>query len=416
MFPLPATITELEKEQLIERILASAVFCRAPRLSAFLRYIAKLHLNAQDEAINEQRIGVHVFGRAEGYHVGEDSIVRSQARFLRQRLEEYFSGPGQEEEILLSIPKGAYVPVFSRCKTAAEAAPEQETVAAEADAPHSPSRLSWRWAAAMLACAIMALGAWSLHERMHSATPAERFWNGFFDTHRQQILVPSDSTLVLLQKMSSHEFSLGDYLSRRYLIEPPTQPHGVLWHSVATSQYTSLTDLLLFDRLQRFAGTEHRSLRLQPARDLTVDELKTSNAILLGGKRSNPWIELVGTEMHFTFGYDYTRNENYILNRNPGRDEQPRYDEANNGTPHVAYGVLAYLPSLDGAGSNLLIGGTSRAATEATGEFLLGPEFNLFLAGIEQKHTIPHFELLLSLNNINGDAGKTRIVCYHRLD
>lgn len=410
-----ATITELEKEQLIERILASAVFCRAPRLSAFLRYIAKLHLNAQDEAINEQRIGVHVFGRAEGYHVGEDSIVRSQARFLRQRLEEYFSGPGQEEEILLAIPKGAYVPVFCRRETA-PCAPEQQAGAVEADPPRHKPRISWRWATAILFCAVVALGAWSLHDRMHGATPAGRFWNGFFDAHRQQILVPSDSTLVLLQKMSSHDFTLGDYISRRYLIEPATQPHGTLWHSVATSQYTSLTDLFLFDRLERFANSERRSLRLLPARDLTVDELKTSNAILLGGKRSNPWVELVGTEMHFTFGYDYTRNENYILNRNPGRNELPRYDEANNGTPHVAYGVLAYLPSLDGAGSNLLIGGTSRAATEATGEFLLGPGFNQFLAGIEQKQTIPHFELLLSLNNINGDASKTRIVCYHRLD
>ena len=416
-----ATITALQKEQLLERILASAVFCKSPRLSAFLRYICKLHLEAQDEAINEQKIGVHVFSRPEGYHVGEDSIVRSQARFLRQRLSEYFSTCGKQEEILLSIPKGAYVPVFcSRCEVTHEAYSETTEPGAELSEEHNAEvrtrRLPWKWAVAMLACALAALGAWGLHGLLRPVTPVERFWDSFFDAHRQQILVPSDSTLVLLQKMSGREFTLGDYLSRRYLVEPASAAPNPLWHSISTSQYTSLTDLTLFDRLQRFSSTRHRALRLLYARDLTVEELKTSNAILLGGRRSNPWLELVGPAMHFTFGYDYSLRENYILTRNPGRGEQPRYDEANNGTPHVAYGVLAYLPSLDGAGSNLLIGGTSRAATEATGEFLMGPQFNHFLEGIQQNKSIPHFELLLSLNNINGDASTAKIVCFHKLD
>ena len=44
--------------------------------------------------------------------MGEDSIVRSQARFLRQRLEEYFATEGRDEPIRLTIPKGSYVPEF----------------------------------------------------------------------------------------------------------------------------------------------------------------------------------------------------------------------------------------------------------------------------------------------------------------
>jgi hypothetical protein len=65
-----------------------------------------------DGRITEQQIGVHVFGWRPDYNPGEDSIVRSQARFLRGKLESYFSSEGADEPIHITIPKGTYVPLF----------------------------------------------------------------------------------------------------------------------------------------------------------------------------------------------------------------------------------------------------------------------------------------------------------------
>ena len=81
----------------------------------------------------------------------------------------------------------------------------------------------------------------------------------------------------------------------------------------------------------------------------------------------------------------------------------------------MAYGIIAYLPSLDGEGSSLLVGGTSKAGTEAAAEFLFNPQFATFLQGLDAGGSLPRFEILLSTQNLNGDSYHGTIVCFHRL-
>ena len=100
------------KWQLTTRVLNSTVFEKSPRLRSFLKFVCELELTGRHQEINEHQIGIEVFGRPPAYNPGEDSIVRSQARFLRQRLEEYFRTDGKNEPIRIVIPKGSYVPVF----------------------------------------------------------------------------------------------------------------------------------------------------------------------------------------------------------------------------------------------------------------------------------------------------------------
>jgi hypothetical protein len=97
---------------LVERILASPELRRATRLRGFLTYVVDRKLAGRPEEITETLIGHRVFGRSPTYNAGEDSIVRTEARTLRQRLERYFSGAGASEPVILEIPRGGYVPVF----------------------------------------------------------------------------------------------------------------------------------------------------------------------------------------------------------------------------------------------------------------------------------------------------------------
>jgi len=101
-----------ECRALVERILASPEFRRATRLRGFLTYVVDRKLTGCPEEITETLIGHRVFGRAATYNPGEDSIVRTEARTLRQRLERYFAGAGASEPVALEIPRGGYVPVF----------------------------------------------------------------------------------------------------------------------------------------------------------------------------------------------------------------------------------------------------------------------------------------------------------------
>src|ERR1700761_377273 len=105
--------TEDRRWQLALRIAASGSLGRSGLLSDFLLYIVDRSIRGRTDEITEQRIGVTVFSRAEDYDPNDDNIVRSYARKLRKRIDEYFATEGREETLRLEIPRGGYAPIFS---------------------------------------------------------------------------------------------------------------------------------------------------------------------------------------------------------------------------------------------------------------------------------------------------------------
>ena len=63
--------------------------------------------------LKETTIGVAVFGRSPDYDPKVDTIVRSQAWRLRSKLKKYYSAEGIEDPVVIDLPLGHYVPVFS---------------------------------------------------------------------------------------------------------------------------------------------------------------------------------------------------------------------------------------------------------------------------------------------------------------
>ena len=98
--------------ELIDRIAASQHFRASARLREFLFYIADCAIRKAPEEATEQQIGFRVFHRSPGYNSSEDSIVRTHARLLRQKLAAYYLDEGLEEELIVEVPKGHYLPVI----------------------------------------------------------------------------------------------------------------------------------------------------------------------------------------------------------------------------------------------------------------------------------------------------------------
>ncbi len=117
--------TDLRRE-LIRRVVSSTTFEKPTRLRAFLLYVCECALEQQPEAATEQQIGIHVYGRPPGYNPNEDNIVRSQARLLRWKLEHHFANEGKDEPLIITIPKGQYLPVFKSRAPATNAALVQD--------------------------------------------------------------------------------------------------------------------------------------------------------------------------------------------------------------------------------------------------------------------------------------------------
>ena len=99
---------------LVQRVAASRNFKSSPRLRDFLLYVAKCAIRDAPEDATEQQIGIKVFGRPAGYNSSEDSIVRSHARLLRQKLDAYFESEGAGASMRIDVPKGHYLVVFTQ--------------------------------------------------------------------------------------------------------------------------------------------------------------------------------------------------------------------------------------------------------------------------------------------------------------
>lgn len=102
----------------LEKILSSASFVRCPRMSRFLTFVVEETLSGRGTELKESLIGLRVFDKSASYDPITDSTVRVEAAKLRTRLARYYSAEGGADDLVIDIPKGAYIPRFDRKATA----------------------------------------------------------------------------------------------------------------------------------------------------------------------------------------------------------------------------------------------------------------------------------------------------------
>ncbi|UHQ20196.1 hypothetical protein LVB87_03265 [Lysobacter sp. KIS68-7] len=96
----------------LEAILASPQFANAPSIGKMLRFVVEHALDGKADRLKEYTLGVEVFDRGGDFDPRQDTIVRVQARRLRERLTEYYRLSGAADPVRISLPTGHYVPTF----------------------------------------------------------------------------------------------------------------------------------------------------------------------------------------------------------------------------------------------------------------------------------------------------------------
>jgi Tol biopolymer transport system component len=94
----------------LERILASEVFSRSRHLRRFLSFIVEQDLAGQGHSLKESVLAHELYGKGTDFDGAADPVVRVDARRLRDKLREYYAG--QSDPVVISLPKGSYVPRF----------------------------------------------------------------------------------------------------------------------------------------------------------------------------------------------------------------------------------------------------------------------------------------------------------------
>ena len=151
----PASLVRAE----LDRILASELFARSERLSAFLKFIVDRTLAGEGHALKEHVIAIEVYGKSVDFNTAADPIVRVDARRLRDRLREYYD-TDDDREIVISVPKGSYTPAFHRRDGHVDMpAPVQPAPRPEAIVPALTQTPAWkRWWIVAAALALMGAG------------------------------------------------------------------------------------------------------------------------------------------------------------------------------------------------------------------------------------------------------------------
>src|SRR5580658_1534518 len=98
----------------LERMTASDDFNRSPQLGAFLRFVVEAVLQGKSDRIKAYTIGVDVLRRDAKFDPQLDPIVRVEATRLRRTIDRYYAGIGNADAIRVDLPRGSYVPTFTR--------------------------------------------------------------------------------------------------------------------------------------------------------------------------------------------------------------------------------------------------------------------------------------------------------------
>ncbi len=410
------------RKLLVERVAASRYVGKSARLRDLLVYLCDQVLEHGAQEIHEQEVGHAVFGRAPDYDTVSDNIVRVHASMLRKRLDQYFSSEGQDEPVIIELPKGNYAPVFSERRVVEALQPAVQTFPPSAE-PVSAPTADWRiWFFAFLTLIFAALSVSLLiREKLAPATPASlpeksvvhEFWSQVFVPGSRTDIVLDDEGVGLFQELTGARIALSDYFNRNYLRSLAADASkqklsGDTVGSIVLKRQTSYATAVLIWKLSATGIGVNNQTSVHFARDYSFRELRADNAVLLGNRLSNPWIEVFQERLGLRWEYDNRRGGYYPIDTWAPGAQRDRFRSGNDG-----YAMIAMLPNLSGTGKVLILSSSGGSAMNAIGEFLTDNEsvarLKAFLP-VTQRDKFPYFEALLRVKSRSRLPRDTSVV------
>ena len=96
----------------IDRLAKSRVLHGSESLCRLLRYLRGAQSPESWSSDQGNQLATEVFGRSPDFDPQLDSAIRVQAGRLRLKLAEYYSAEGQEDPVVVDLPKGNYALSF----------------------------------------------------------------------------------------------------------------------------------------------------------------------------------------------------------------------------------------------------------------------------------------------------------------
>ena len=461
----------------VQRILKSATFRNAVTLQQLFQFLTAKVFEGGAEALKEYTIGVEAFGRPQNFDPKTDTIVRVQIHRLRQKLMEYYDADGSRDPILVEIPKGHYLPSFetvtdSSTNIGRHSAPELDAGISAATGIERNiekvgsgvvrvnARLGWilfkRMAiATAVVLVVFATGYLVGNKQLrngafgtsattgsqlalgNSADPVRAFWASFLGNDSAPVIGFPDAVFLLDDSNDLFRFrrgasdergaSVDPHLAQQFASNPSlVAKAGQLYYE---NGYTGTGELQGIAMLSSLFGQMGVKATVKPSRDITSDDLRQHNVILLGSPFQNIAVAQLIATGDFNFKNPDSRHEQWraqIVNSHPRANEAATYGterDPNTQALRTDYSIITIQSGVIPGRYIAVLGGLDTTGTEGAALFAVSKpgieELSKALAassGSGVKSETPLFQALIRVRLEKGyDVLGASLVTVHRL-
>lgn len=299
------------------RVLASKTFERSEQLKRLLSYLCQRAETEPAAQITEAAIAEEVFRRV-NFDPGADTIVRSQMRRLRHKLQEYYEGEGAGDAFRLQLEKHNYCPFVTPAPPPEPRAPAQPMI-----------NSFWKGflTAGVIAAAlfILAKAIPGTSGRPPQPIASSFLWSGLAREEKPLLAV---ATPLFFRTPHSYirDFRLNSpedlELATKLLATPHAWPVWETWMGASDVQAALLASSIL----QQLGRTPE----IRAARSVTTDEIRTRAVLFIGHPRGAPVLAemLSAMNFHVPTGESGTEKSGF-RNRNPKPGEPASFQPKN---------------------------------------------------------------------------------------
>jgi hypothetical protein len=431
-----------------ERILASGHFRQAASLARFLRYVVDKQLAGEAHELKEYSIGVEVFQRGTAFEPGTDAVVRVQASKLRKKLERYYADEGADDSVLIELPKGHYVPKFTR-----RAAPSLEAPAPSAEAiatgpaarepfpvnfvAPAPAREQWRVrlrvaavfvAGVVCVLALQTLGGLAARSRDGAGHRSELrepaldlaahpLWSPFLKPGASNVLAFGTPQFFNANGVYFRDVRVN---SSSELNASPAllEIQKKLGQELAPAEvYTGVGEAQGVYLLSRFFFGHSLDVRVARNRLVGWEEVKNSNVILLSSLRFHTLADELAYPTDFVIAAGPNGD---VINKRPQAGELAAYTR----NAREDYAVVTLWPGKRAGGRVMHLSGVTTWATVAAAEYVTEPEhlrqLSRHLSECAEKRGqqghAPYFQVLLRVEVKDNQPVGISYLTHHDLE
>ena len=354
----------------VDRLVRSKVFETSEVHRRLLQYLADKTISGEADRLKEYTIGLEAFGKPETYDPRHDSIVRLQVGRLRQKLTTYYQTEAAQDDLRISLPKGAFKLNFEllQTRTPADLAPPKPSTYRRVLAPALAISVIWAIAATLL---YMSSRRGPV-ERAGWTPELEALWQPLLESHRSLMLcigaplfvrIPSYGFFRDPRANDWEDVDKSDRIvqMRKLLREPEVSPSYSFTGAGEASAGVVLAKLL---------ASRKPDMLLTRSNLLSWQQISDHDIIFVGPPKFNRQLQAAALTQDVVVEPDGIRN----LKPHPG---EPAYLEDHIVPGKISEGVthalISRIPGTSGVGEFLIIAGNASPDTLAAAEWLTQP-------------------------------------------